>query len=351
MVSVRLDQVGYIYPGSEEAALSGLSLEIHDGEAHALLGASGAGKTTMLNLLSGLLHPTEGEVYLGDRNVSLLGARERNVALVFQFPVLYESKSVLENLMFPLDTRGWRRAEAQRRAEEIASELGIDAVLSLKPQALSLFQKQLTAIGKSLVRPDVDLVLLDEPLTAVEPGIKWRLRQTLSRFQETHGLTMIYVTHDQTEALTFADVVSVMADGGIVQTGTPEDIYESPASKLVGRFIGSPGMNFVDCEVRGGEILVAGSSLGGSSGLADGAYELGVRSEWARVSDQAEGDWRVVDSKILGTTSGEVRRLVRLSSEIGHLQVETTGRLPDDGAVNVSFEKFVMFDGEGAVYG
>ncbi|CAN0585203.1 unnamed protein product, partial [Ectocarpus sp. 12 AP-2014] len=208
----------------------------------------GAGKTTLLNLLSGLLPPSRGQITFDDRNVSELSARERNVALVFQFPVLYETKSVLDNLMFPLVNRGWTPVDARKRASDIAGELEIDDVLNLRPNRLSLFQKQLTAIGKSLVRTDVDLVLLDEPLTAVEPAKKWRLRKMLSRFQASHGLTMIYVTHDQTEALTFASQVSVLADGRILQTGTPEDIYSRPANHFVGDFIGSPGMRFIERE-------------------------------------------------------------------------------------------------------
>ncbi len=349
MAKVRLNDVGYTYSGADSPALSGLNLEIADGEAHALLGASGVGKTTMLNLLSGLLHPTEGTVHLNERDVSPLGARQRNVALVFQFPVLYESKSVLENLMFPLETRGWTGTKARAQAEDIATELGLESVLTSRPADLSLFQKQLTAIGKSLVRPDVDLVLLDEPLTAVEPSIKWQLRQTLSKYQATHGLTMVYVTHDQTEALTFADRVSVMADGTIVQTGTPHEIYEAPATKMVGHFIGSPGMSFVDCEFRGGEAFVGDQKVATNSGVADGSYQLGVRSEWVSVSDSAQGSWRVINSKTLGTSSGEVRSLVELSTDSNRIRVETESQLSGDSNVSLHFDRFVVFAGNEAV--
>jgi glycerol transport system ATP-binding protein len=176
---------------------------------------------------------------------------------VFQFPVLYESLSVAKNLQFPLRTRGYTAAEQRRRATAVAEGLGISDLLESRPQALSLFQKQLVAIGRALVRPDVALVLLDEPLTAVEPATKWQLRRVLKQAQEQLGATMIYVTHDQTEALTFADKISLLHRGEILQTATAERLFNKPANEYVAGFIGSPGMNLVPGEVRGGALFVA----------------------------------------------------------------------------------------------
>ncbi len=351
LAEVVLEHVSYTYPGESEPTLSALNLTIEHGSAHALLGASGAGKTTMLNLLSGLIHPTGGRILFGGVDVGVVHARARNVALVFQFPVLYESKSVMDNLIFPLLNRGWRRADALSRAREISAELDIEAIHDAKPTELLLFQKQLVAIGKSLVRDDVDLVLLDEPLTAVEPGIKWRLRQTLTRLQQTHELTMVYVTHDQTEALTFAEDVSVMAEGRILQTGKPEDIYQSPNCPFVGHFIGSPGMQFVDCDVAGGVAQVDGVPQDPASttlDLPDGNYQLGVRVEWVRVQPEP-GGWQVQDTKILGTDAGEVRVLLTVACGDHRLQAEGKGEWARGEKVGVTFDKFVVFDDGKAV--
>jgi len=346
MATITLDRVSFTYPGTNAPVISDLNLSIRHGSAHALLGASGAGKTTILGLLSGLLHPSQGNILINGRDVSAEGARQRNMALVFQFPVTYESISVLENLMLPLVSRGWNKSEAASRAKEIAIELGIDHVLKTTPDRLPLFEKQLVAIGKSLVRDDVDLVLLDEPLTAVEPAIKWRLRQTLNKFQAAHGLTMVYVTHDQTEALTFADTVSVMADGRILQTGPPEEIYLQPATQFVGEFIGSLGMQFVDCEITSGQLLVGGENLKNVD-LDNGNYTLGVRPDWLEVRDQ--GPWKVLSKQILGTQAGEAISLHQLSHVGSTLLARHVGELESGANVGIELKQFTLFKGEEAV--
>lgn len=338
-----LDNLGFTYPGNESPTLSGLNVHIQDGATHALLGASGAGKTTILNLLSGLLHPSEGRILFDGHDVSALDARGRNVALVFQFPVLYESKSVVDNLAFPLLNRGWKRRDALHRAREIGGELGISDVLDSRPAGLSLFQKQLAAIGKSLVRTDVDLVLLDEPLTAVEPATKWRLRQTLTRFQQTHALTMIYVTHDQTEALTFANEVSVLSEGRILQTASPDEIYNNPADPFVAGFIGSPGMKLINCELNEGRITPDGFP---DFDLPDGHYQLGVRAEWLTPVLSEAGPWQVTGTNLLGTRNGQKRSLVRVKGEPGELIAEGDGEFPIGQAVSVSASRAVLFEAE-----
>ncbi|GAB5415779.1 MAG: ABC transporter ATP-binding protein [Congregibacter sp.] len=320
MADISLESVSFTYPGAAYATLRELDLRVADGSTHALLGASGAGKTTILNILCGLLQPTQGRILFNERDVSALGARERNVALVFQFPVLYESKSVLDNLTFPLRNRGWSEEDAVRRARDVASDLEISDVLSARPSELSLFQKQLTAIAKSLVRTDVDLVLLDEPLTAVEPAMKWRLRQTLSRYQAHHKLTMIYVTHDQTEALTFASRVSVMADGCILQTGTPEEIYNAPTDEFVGNFIGSPGMQFYSNEALRGLVTLTGAESSESTPSPITARSrIGLRAEWLNPDRHDAGPWEVVGKRLLGTHQGSPKSLLTLRH--GELEV------------------------------
>lgn len=286
MSEIRLSGLTFSYPGAAEPTLTGLSLAVARGEAHALLGSSGAGKSTLLNLLSGLLPAPAGSIFFDGEDVGSLTPWARKVTQVFQFPVLYEAMTVAENLAFPM--RELPAAEQRRRAEDVASRLGIGGVLKAKPARLTLVQKQLAAIGKALLRPDVSLVLLDEPLTAAEPEHKWQLRQTLRALQADLGATMIYVTHDQTEALTFADRVSVLHEGRILQTGTPEALVTAPDHEHVGYFVGSPGMNLLDGEVRNGRCLVAGQEIGALA-IADGPCRFGFRPEWAKLAAATNG--------------------------------------------------------------
>ena len=309
--------------------LEGVDLELGDGEAHAVLGGSGAGKTTLLHLLAGLLRPSAGTIEFDGREVTGASAAERHVAQVFQFPVLYPALDVAGNLGFPLVNRGWSAAAVRRRVGEVAELLSITGLLARKPKRLSLFEKQLTAIGRALVRPDVALVLLDEPLTAVEPAAKWRLRQALKAVQRELGLTMIYVTHDQTEALTFAERITMLHQGRVLQTGPPEALYEQPAHEAVARFIGSPGMNLVDGEVSGGSISCNGRVLGTTS-AANGRCTLGFRPEWAEIGEQGL-PVRVRSTRALGTLGGVATGLV--TAELGgkaiHVQ-QVLDNLPGD---------------------
>ncbi|MDP6375792.1 MAG: ABC transporter ATP-binding protein [Pseudomonadales bacterium] len=290
MASIQARDLRYTYRGATAPSVSGADLDIEDGEAHALLGASGAGKTTLLNLLAGLFFPDSGQLKLNGEDVSERSGRERNIAQVFQFPVLYPAMNVRENLAFPLRARGWRKANALARVKEVATLLDVTALLHQRVQRLSLFEKQLVAIGRALVRPDVSVVLLDEPLTAVEPSIKWRLRAALKTVQRELGLTMVYVTHDQVEALTFADRISMLMDGRILQTGSPQRLYEQPHTAVVATFIGSPGMNLVSAQVRDQWFVVAGQLLAPAPGVSDGVCQIGFRPEWAHVRVDRESD-------------------------------------------------------------
>lgn len=283
MAEVVLQGVSHVYAGAQETTVTDLDLRIASGSRHALLGSSGAGKTTLLNMLSGLEVPSAGQILIDGRDVSGSPPGERNLTQVFQFPVLYESLNVAKNLQFPLKTRGYSAAEQRRRGRDIAELLGITALLPRKPSSLSLFQKQLVAIGRALVRPDVALVLLDEPLTAVEPAIKWQLRRVLKQVQGELDATMIYVTHDQTEALTFADRVSVLHQGKILQTDTPAGLVNKPSHEYVASFIGTPGMNLVPGEVRDASFVVADHMIAEAGSAQPGPCMVGFRPDWAAV--------------------------------------------------------------------
>lgn len=346
MAKVALENLGFRYPGASSDTLVDLSLSIADGAAHALLGGSGTGKTTLLNLFSGLLTPTSGAVWFDGVDVSRVRGRERQVAQVFQFPVLYEGLSVLENLAFPLRTRGWKPDAARQRARQVAKRLDIEALASSQASSLSLFEKQLLAIGKALVRPDLALVLLDEPLTAVEPRVKWQLRTLLREVQKEEGTTMLYVTHDQTEALTFADQVSLMQDGRLIQTGTPAELHDLPDHEYVGHFIGSPGMNLVPVEVRDNRLICAGVDVGDCAQANGTNYRMGFRDSWATLSVQEDPTGlpaSVQSVRLLGTQLGEPQGHCRLRLGSTEIHLLTTTQVEPGQAVQVAIPRYLLF--------
>lgn len=353
MAEVHLHALSFSYPGARSETLSELSLSVARGEAHALLGGSGAGKTTLLNLLSGLLPAPSGAIYFDGRDVGELEPWSRRVTQVFQFPVLYEGMTVAENLCFPM--RELPLSERQVRSRALAERLGIAGVLNVRPAGLTLVQKQLTAIGKALLRPDVSLVLLDEPLTAAEPEHKWQLRQTLRAVQKDLGATMIYVTHDQTEALTFADRVSVLHDGRILQTASPQALVEAPAHEHVGYFVGSPGMNLLHGEVKNGRCLLGGQQIGELS-VADGSCRFGFRPEWARVlppgaaAPQSALSGRslpvaVHATRTLSAEQGETHGLVIASYQGAEIitRQALAGILPGEGRLAIAADRLLGF--------
>jgi len=256
MAKITLSKLRHSYypdpAGPEDFALKEIDLDWQDGGAYALLGPSGCGKSTLLNIISGLLAPTEGRILFDDKDVTALTPVERNIAQVFQFPVIYDTMTVFDNLAFPLRNRQVDEATVKARVHEIAEMLEVDGMLSTRAAGLSPDNKQKISMGRGLVRKDVNVVMFDEPLTVIDPHLKWKLRSKLKELHQKVRATMIYVTHDQTEALTFADQVVVMQDGDIVQIGTPVELFERPAHTFVGHFIGSPGMNLLPCEIRGG---------------------------------------------------------------------------------------------------
>jgi glycerol transport system ATP-binding protein len=280
---IDLENIGHRYASAGDAwALRPMTMTWKDGGAYALLGPSGCGKTTLLNIISGLIVPTHGKVLFDGRDVTALPPEARNIAQVFQFPVVYDTMTVFDNLAFPLRNRGWNTAKLRQRVEEVADILELRADLGRRARALSADQKQKISLGRGLVRSDVAAVLFDEPLTVIDPHLKWLLRRKLKQIHQQLQLSLLYVTHDQTEALTFADQVVVMSQGEIVQVGTPEQLFETPAHRFVGHFIGSPGMNFLPAQSAGGELRVADSALGWPAGreLPEGELVLGVRPEY-----------------------------------------------------------------------
>jgi glycerol transport system ATP-binding protein len=290
---ITLDRLAHSYHPAPHGPQDYALKEIHHvwtgGGAYALLGPSGCGKTTLLNIISGLVRPTRGRILFDDRDVTDLPTEARNIAQVFQFPVVYDTMTVRENLAFPLRNRGIAQDAAMRRVDEIARLLGLAPVLGRKARNLTADLKQKISLGRGLVRADVAAILFDEPLTVIDPHLKWQLRSTLKELHRALDITMIYVTHDQTEALTFADRVVVMHDGAVVQTGTPEELFVRPAHTFVGHFIGSPGMNLLPCRVEGLRAHVDGGTVGLQRAYPalphDRRIELGIRPEFVRLAE------------------------------------------------------------------
>ncbi|MBN9251812.1 MAG: ABC transporter ATP-binding protein [Mesorhizobium sp. 61-13] len=266
--------------------------EVHhtfeDGGAYALLGPSGCGKTTLLNIISGLLRPSHGQLLFNGKDVTNLSTQERNIAQVFQFPVIYDTMTVYDNLAFPLRNRGVPEADVDRKVRETLEMTDLASWAGRKARGLTADQKQKISLGRGLVRSDVNAILFDEPLTVIDPHMKWVLRSQLKQLHRRFGYTMVYVTHDQTEALTFAERVVVMYDGEIVQIGTPAELFERPRHTFVGYFIGSPGMNVMPVKVEGKVARLGSQSiqLPGALKSAEGSIELGVRPEYVRIGSK-----------------------------------------------------------------
>ena len=269
-------------------ALRDVNIDWNDGGAYALLGPSGCGKTTLLNIVSGLLKPTKGKVLFNNKEVTGLNPVERDIAQIFQFPVIYDTMSVYDNLAFPLKNRGLSETEIETKVKEIAQMLELTSTLNNRASGLTADGKQKISLGRGLVRSDVNVIMFDEPLTVIDPHLKWVLRSKLKELHQKINRTMIYVTHDQTEALTFADKVVVMHEGQIVQTGTPVELFEKPKHTFVGHFIGSPGMNILPCEIKNGEINFSGQKVATEKSIKKSNFkktQLGIRPEFITFSD------------------------------------------------------------------
>ncbi|MGZ3218086.1 ABC transporter ATP-binding protein [Paracoccus sp. T5] len=290
MAKITLDNLAHSYlpdpKGPQDYALKELNHDWEDGAAYALLGSSGCGKSTLLNIISGLLIPSQGRILFDGVDVTRAPTAERNIAQVFQFPVVYDTMTVRDNLAFPLRNRGRPEAYVTERVAEIAAMIGMEHMLDRKARGLTADAKQKISLGRGMVRKDVNALLFDEPLTVIDPHMKWELRTQLKKLHHDFGHTMIYVTHDQTEALTFADKVVVMYDGRVVQIGTPEELFDRPEHTFVGYFIGSPGMNLLPAKIDGRQALVPGgtTALSGSYSGLSGNVQIGVRPEHVRLS-------------------------------------------------------------------
>jgi multiple sugar transport system ATP-binding protein len=257
---VRLEGVGKTYPNGHVAA-KGLDLEIRDGEFMVLVGPSGCGKSTALRMIAGLETPTVGRILIGDKDVTALPPQERDIAMVFQTYALYPHMTVRQNLAFGLRMRGAAQEVIDRRVDEAARALALEPVMARKPAQLSGGQRQRVALGRAIVR-EPKVFLFDEPLSNLDAKLRVETRAELARLHRRLAATVVYVTHDQEEAMTLGSRVAVMRDGFLQQVAPPMELYRRPANRFVAGFVGSPGMNFLPAEVMPAATRKSGATLG-----------------------------------------------------------------------------------------
>jgi multiple sugar transport system ATP-binding protein len=296
MAVVTLDRLSKRYERAVKPAVDEVSLTIEDGEFMVFLGPSGCGKTTTLRMIAGLESISSGKLAIDERVVNAVPAKDRDIAMVFQSYALYPHMSVADNLAFGLRRRGVERAEIDRRVKDVAAALGLTDLLNRRPHALSGGQRQRVALGRAIVR-DPKVFLFDEPLSNLDAGLRASTRQEIARLHRRLAATMIYVTHDQVEAMTLGDRICVMQDGKVAQIGPPLEVYRRPANVFVARFLGSPPMNVVATRLTpsgegpqasfGGAMLPLDGFAPGAG--SDGTALLGVRPEDIALTGPAEG--------------------------------------------------------------
>jgi multiple sugar transport system ATP-binding protein len=330
--SIEIESVSKVY-GNQVLAVDDLSLSIHDGEFMVLVGPSGCGKTTLLRMIAGLETITEGELSIAGQNVTEVAPSKRDIAMVFQNYALYPHMTVRDNLGFSLKMARRPKAEIKTRVEEVASLLALDGLLERKPKALSGGQRQRVAMGRAMVRQP-SAYLMDEPLSNLDAKLRVTLRAELAKLHTRLGVTTVYVTHDQVEAMTLGQRVAIMSRGRLLQCGTPEELFETPASTFVAAFMGSPGMNLLQSTISQGEVTLGTTKIRipeKFGRMKDGPVTLGVRP----------GDFEIVGPHV----DPEHPRLTAVASGVENLGserrvyveipgrpavVESTGESSDD---------------------
>jgi multiple sugar transport system ATP-binding protein len=296
MAQVTFDRVGKIF--NDTVALRELNLAVRSGEFMSLLGPSGCGKTTSLRMLAGLDHPTSGTIAIGDRVVNELPPAKRDIAMVFQSYALYPHMSVAQNIEYPLRKRRVPRGERDARVRRAAALLQLEGLMDRKPRQLSGGQQQRVALGRALVR-DPAVFLLDEPLSNLDAKLRAHMRAELIQLHQRIGRTMIYVTHDQLEAMTMSDRIAILSNGVLQQCGTPDEVYNRPANLFVASFIGTPSMNVVNgtLDRSAGGVSIAGGGLSVAlpahaihpDGARGGEVSVGIRPEDVLLASDGEG--------------------------------------------------------------
>lgn len=323
------------------SVLEEISLSLADGELLVLLGPSGCGKTTLLRMIAGLESTDHGQIFLGDTRIDQMRPRDRGVAMVFQNYALYPHMSIAKNLAFPLKIAGVDKAEIKKRVRQTSEMLGLSDRLADKPGQLSGGQRQRVALGRAIIRKP-QLFLLDEPLSNLDADLRARMRREIVALQKELGVTTVYVTHDQTEALTMADRIAVLHNGGLMQVGTPEQLYGDPNCLAVAEFIGQPKLNALSISVRQAKELFGLQAPQNVSQKKDSELIIGIRPELIRISDDGKYEGIVIDCEYLGnqyvtTFNFEQFKLTAAGCRRSH----STG---DRIRFDISDEHYLLFD-------
>jgi multiple sugar transport system ATP-binding protein len=337
MATVRFDNASRIYPGNDTPSVDKLNIDIADGEFLVLVGPSGCGKSTSLRMLAGLEEVNGGDIWIGDRNVTDLSPKDRDVAMVFQNYALYPHMSVADNMGFALKIAGVNKSEIAKRVADAAKILDLEDYLERKPKALSGGQRQRVAMGRAIVR-NPQVFLMDEPLSNLDAKLRVQTRTQIASLQRRLGVTTVYVTHDQIEAMTMGDRVAVLKDGVLMQCDTPRRMYDHPDNVFVAGFIGSPAMNLFDVPVIDGGVKFGSGIHPIERSILEGVGKevtLGVRPEDVSITTEDKGlpvtvevvEELGADAYIYGTTK-------EAAGEIKPIIVRVDGRTPPEkGAV------------------
>ena len=331
MATVTFDKASRVYPGTERPAVDALDLHIEDGEFLVLVGPSGCGKSTSLRMLAGLEDVNAGRILIGDRDVTDVQPKDRDIAMVFQNYALYPHMTVADNMGFALKIAGTPKAEIRQRVEEAAKILDLSQYLDRKPKALSGGQRQRVAMGRAIVRSP-QVFLMDEPLSNLDAKLRVQTRTQIASLQRRLGVTTVYVTHDQTEALTMGDRIAVLKDGLLQQVGTPRDMYDTPANVFVAGFIGSPAMNIGTFPVLDGvanlgraRVAIQRSVIGQFTDDDKNHVTVGFRPESLDVVPAGTPDGIPVVVNIVEELGSDAFVYGSLTNEFGHADAVHSG--------------------------
>ncbi|MCR4901507.1 MAG: ABC transporter ATP-binding protein [Butyrivibrio sp.] len=346
-MDIRIENLTKAY--GDFKAVNNMSLTIEDGKLVGLLGPSGCGKSTTLFMLAGLTEATSGKIFFGDKDVTKIAPEDREIGLVFQNYALYPHMTVEDNITFPLINRKVKKQLAREMAYEIAKLVQIEHLMKRRPSALSGGQQQRVAIARALVKKP-EVLLLDEPLSNLDAKLRVETREEIRRIQQEVGITTIFVTHDQEEAMSISDKIAVMKEGVVQQYEVPQTMYLNPINKFVGSFLGTPEINLIDVEIKSGRVMAGNICLREGVSLGDGKYTAGIRPESFKIVEEEGNVFKAEAIRMTGRDllirfdlAGTQMRALAHSE----LQIETG----DDIRLNVRYDQLMIFGSDDKLIG